>query len=295
MTTVNLSGVIPPVTTPFDERGDIQYDSVKAQVDWLVDCGVSGIAVGGSTGEGHALEADEFRTLINVAFEAADGRIDVIAGIITDSTRESVRRGQIIRDSGVVALQVTPVHYVFKPTDDGTVEHFRTLTTETDMPVIIYNVIPWNYLSPELLCRVMREVPGVIGVKQSAGDMKLFADLMIMADADHLIFSAVDALLYSCYALGAHGAIAAILAAAPGPSVALWEATASGQLDKAVDLHKRILRLWNAINGQNLPACTKYAQTLQQIPAGLPRRPMTMPEPSQQSIIRSALDGLGLI
>ena len=162
MTTVNLSGVIPPVTTPFDERGDIQYDSVKAQVDWLVDCGVSGIAVGGSTGEGHALEADEFRTLINVAFEAADGRIDVIAGIITDSTRESVQRGQIIRDSGVVALQVTPVHYVFKPTDDGTVEHFRTLTTETDMPVIIYNVIPWNYLSPELLCRVMREVPGVI-------------------------------------------------------------------------------------------------------------------------------------
>ena len=71
MTTINLSGVIPPVTTPFDERGDIQYDSVKAQVDWLVDCGVSGIAVGGSTGEGHTLEADEFRTLIETALEAA--------------------------------------------------------------------------------------------------------------------------------------------------------------------------------------------------------------------------------
>jgi 4-hydroxy-tetrahydrodipicolinate synthase len=201
----------------------------------------------------------------------------------------------MVRQSGVVALQVTPVHYLFKPTDNATIEHFRAVTEETGMPVIIYNVVPWSYIEPELLCRLMREIPGVIGVKQSAGDMKLFADLMIMADADHLIFSAVDALLYSCYALGAHGAIAAILAAAPGPSVALWEATGSGQLDKAVDLHKRILRLWNAINGQNLPACTKYAQTLQQIPAGLPRRPMTMPEPSQQSIIRSALDGLGLI
>jgi 4-hydroxy-tetrahydrodipicolinate synthase len=77
--------------------------------------------------------------------------------------------------------------------------------------------------------------------------------------------------------------------------VALWEAAAAGQLDKAVDLHERILRLWNAINGHNLPACTKYAQTLQKIPAGLPRKPMTMPEASQQSIIRSALDGLGLI
>ena len=295
MTTINLSGVIPPVTTHFDERGDIQYDSVKAQVDWLVDCGVSGIAVGGSTGEGHALEADEFRTLIETALEAADGRIDVIAGIITDSTRESVRRGQIIRDSGVVALQVTPVHYVFKPTDDGTVEHFRTLTTETDMPVIIYNVVPWNYLSPELLCRVMREVPGVIGVKQSAGDMKLFADLMISANREDLIFSAVDGLLYASYCLGAQGSIAAILSAAPRPSVQLWNAVKAGDHATALDLHEKLLVLWNAIVGDNLPATTKYSQILQGIPAGLPRQPMSMPGEPQQALIRNALMGLSLI
>ena len=295
MTTINLSGVIPPVTTPFDERGDIQYDSVKAQVDWLADCGVSGIAVGGSTGEGHTLEADEFRTLIETALEAADGRIDVIAGIITDSTRESVRRGQIIRDSGVVALQVTPVHYVFKPTDDGTVEHFRTLTTETDMPVIIYNVVPWNYLSPELLCRVMREVPGVIGVKQSAGDMKLFADLMISANQEDLIFSAVDGLLYASYCLGAQGSIAAILSAAPRPSVQLWNAVKAGDHATALDLHEKLLVLWNAIVGDNLPATTKYSQILQGIPAGLPRQPMSMPDEPQQALIRNALMGLSLI
>ena len=295
MTTINLSGVIPPVTTPFDERGDIQYDSVKAQVDWLVDCGVSGIAVGGSTGEGHALEADEFRTLIETTLEAADGRIDVIAGIITDSTRESVRRGQIIRDSGVVALQVTPVHYVFKPTDDGTVEHFRTLTAETDMPVIIYNVVPWNYLSPELLCRVMREVPGVIGVKQSAGDMKLFADLMISANREDLIFSAVDGLLYASYCLGAQGSIAAILSAAPRPSVQLWNAVKAGDHATALDLHEKLLVLWNAIVGDNLPATTKYSQILQGIPAGLPRQPMSMPGEPQQALIRNALMGLSLI
>ena len=295
MTTINLSGVIPPVTTPFDERGDIQYDSVKAQVDWLVDCGVSGIAVGGSTGEGHALEADEFRTLINVAFEAADGRIDVVAGIITDSTRESVRRGQMIQDLGVAALQVTPVHYVFKPDDDDTVEHFRTLSNETGMPIIIYNVIPWNYLSPELLCRVMREVPGVIGVKQSAGDMKLFADLMISAGSDDLIFSAVDGLLYASYCLGAHGSIAAILSAAPRPSVQLWNAVKAGDHATALDLHEKLLVLWNAIVGDNLPATTKYSQILQGIPAGLPRQPMSMPGEPQQVLIRNALMALSLI
>ena len=295
MTTISLSGVIPPITTPFDENGEIKYESIKAQVDWIIDSGASGIAVGGSTGEGQALEADEFRQLIDTALEAASGRIDVIAGIISDSTRESVKRGNMIQGSGVVALQVTPVHYVFKPTDDATVEHFRTLTTETDMPVIIYNVVPWNYLSPELLCRVMREVPGVIGVKQSAGDMKLCADLMISANQEDLIFSAVDGLLYASYCLGARGSIAAILSAAPRPSVQLWNAVQAGDHETALNLHEKLLVLWNAIWGDNLPATTKHSQILQVIPAGLPRQPMTMPDEDQQTLIRDALVGLSLI
>ena len=295
MSKQKLKGIIVPATTPFDTAGEIDFSAVSLQIDWLISNGVHGIAVGGSTGDCHTLALDEYVKLVDTAVDAVNGRVPLIAGIITDSTRDAIKRGQMVQQSGVAALQVTPVHYLFKPTDSATIEHFRAVTEETGMPVIIYNVVPWSYIEPELLCRLMREIPGVIGVKQSAGDMKLFADLMIMADADHLVFSAVDALLYSCYALGAHGAIAAILAAAPGPSVALWEAAAAGQLDKAVDLHERIPRLWNAINGHNLPACTKYAQTLQKIPAGLPRKPMTMPEASQQSIIRSALDGLGLI
>ena len=70
---------------------------------------------------------------------------------------------------------------------------------------MIYNVVPWSYLSPQLLCRILREVPGVIGVKQSAGDLKLLADLLLAAPAGSRIFSAVDALLYPSFALGAHG------------------------------------------------------------------------------------------
>ena len=290
-----LQGVIPPATTAFDAHGEVDPTALAQQIEWLIECGAHGVAVGGSTGEGHTLDVDEFRTAIAAATSAATDTIPIIAGIITDSTRESVRRGQMIRDSGVAALQVTPVHYVFKPGDDDTVGHFNTLTRETGMPVIIYNVIPWNYLSPELLVRVMREVPGVIGVKQSAGDMKLFADLMISADKEDLIFSAVDGLLYASYCLGAQGSIAAILSAAPGPSVKLWEATKAGDHVTALDLHERLLVLWNAIVGDALPATTKCAQILQGIPAGLPRQPMSMPSESKQAEIRKALEGLDLV
>ena len=96
------------------------------------------------------------------------------------------------------------------------IQHFREICDGTGMHLLIYNVVPWTYLSPKLLCRIIREVPGVKGVKQSAGDLKLMADLLEMSESEDLIFSAVDALLYPSFILKAWGAIAAVLAALPG-------------------------------------------------------------------------------
>lgn len=291
-----MQGVIPPATTPFDAKGEIDFTAAGAQVSWLIEQGAHGIAVGGSTGEGHTLEAEEFRDLITVAVEAAAGRVPVIAGIIADSTRESVRRGRMVADLDVAALQVTPVHYLFRPDDDAMVGHFRTLVEETGRDTLIYNVVPWTYLSPALLIRVMTEVPKVVGVKQSAGDLKLFADLMLDAPKDKLIFSAVDALMYPSYSLGAQGSIAAILAAAPGPSVALWDAVKEGDHVRALDLHGKLLRLWNALlPHDNLPAATKYAQQLQGASSGLPRQPMPQASAEQRTGIEAALKDLGVL
>jgi 4-hydroxy-tetrahydrodipicolinate synthase len=288
------TGVIPPMTTPFRKDGEIDFKLVAPQVDWLIGAGAHGMAAGGSTGEGHALDHEEYRDLIAATVDAANGRAPVIAGIIVDSTRDAVRRGRLVRDMDVAALQVTPVHYLFKPDDEAMVGHFRRIADETGMPIIIYNVVPWSYLPPALLTRIMTEVPLVIGVKQSAGDLKLFADLMMMAP-DRLIYSAVDALMYPSYTLGAHGSIAAILTAAPHASVALWGAVKAGDHAKALDLHKKLLRLWNAVIADNLPACTRHAQTLQGLPQTYPRAPMPEASPAQQAAIRQALDGLGAL
>jgi 4-hydroxy-tetrahydrodipicolinate synthase len=158
--------------------------------------------------------------------------------------------------------------------------------------VIIDNVVPWCYLSPALLLRIFREVPGVIGVKQSAGDLKLLADLLVGADGKSLIFSAVVALMYPSYVLGAHGSIAAILTAAPRASVDLWNAVKAGDHPRALDLHQRLLGLWNAIQSDNLPACVRYAQQLQGIASGVSRAPMPAPSDDQQRRIREALGHL---
>ena len=289
-----LKGVIPPATTPFGADDEIDHALVRRQVDWLVAAGAHGIAVGGSTGEGHTLEIGEYTALVETALDAATGRIPVIAGIITDSTREAIKRGRAVAGMGAAALQVTPVHYLFRPDDDSMIEHFRVMAGETGVPIIIYNVVPWTYLSPALLLRIMKEVPGVIGVKQSAGDLKLMADLVMDARPEDHIFSAVDALMYPSYALGCRGSIAAILSAAPHASVALWDAVEAGDHAQALDLHTRLLRLWNAMVSDNLPACTKFAQSLQGCPAGRPRAPMPEASETQKASIRAALAGLNI-
>ena len=199
-----------------------------------------------------------------------------------------------MKELGVAALQITPPSYLFRPDDDAMVTHFQEIYAECGVPILIYNVVPWCYLSPDLLLRIMDEVPGVRGVKQSAGDMKLFADLIRRAKPENQIFSAVDALLYPSYQLGAPGAIAAILTAAPGPSVKLWNAVIDEDWNQARDLHERLMPLWDAIGVDNMPSLCKYAQQLQGVEAGYARKPTSPATEEQKQQVRNALQKLGL-
>jgi 4-hydroxy-tetrahydrodipicolinate synthase len=291
-----IYGIAPPMTTPFTEADEVDLEALKADVDYLIsDAKVHGLAVGGSTGEGHTLNTEELRTSVGAAVDAARGRVPVIAGIIVDSTRQAIERAEAVADLGVDALQVTPVHYLFRPSDEALYKHFKTIGESVGIPVLIYNVIPWCYLSPSLLTKIVTEVDGVMGVKQSAGDMKLLADLITMLDDRGVIMTAVDALLYPSFSLGAHGAIAAILQAIPALCVELWDAVNGGDHTRARELHETMLPIWNAISADNLPANTKYAMELQGRPAGLPRPPMPESSSEQRKAIKEALKGAGLI
>ena len=290
-----LCGIIPPVVTPFFEDESLDEEAFRADVNYLIETAkVHGLAVTGSTGEGHALSDAEVRTLAQWAVQEAKGRAPVIAGIITDSTRSAIERGKAVADLGVAALQVTPVHYLFRPDDDAMVRHFEALCKGTGMPVIIYNVVPWTYLSPALLTRLIDSVEGIAGVKQSAGDMKLLADLLLMAGDRARIMTAVDALLYPSFTLGAHGAIAAILTAVPTLCVALWQACQTGDHTTARDLHEKLLQIWNAIFADNLPANTKYAMQCQGRKGGWPRPPMPPTSKAQAQVISEALSRAGV-
>lgn len=287
-----IRGILPPMTTPFDDSGKLGLDRIGPQVDFLIGAGVHGIVAGGSGGEGHTLDRHEFKDLMQAVVEAIDGRVPFVAGIIVNSTDEAIERAALVADLPIAALQVTPVHYLFKPSEQETYLHFEAIGRAADRPILIYNVIPWNYLSPAQMLDLMKRIPQVVGVKQSAGDLKLLADLIENARPDDLIFTAIDALLYPSYALGARGCISALLSAVPHSNVALWDAVQSGDHAQALEIHRRQLALWNAMPHSILPACVKAALQMQGIDAGHPRMPMSSPDDTQIRQIRKAMEAL---
>ena len=293
---MNIYGIVPPMATPFAADESIDEAALRAEVRYLIEsAGVHGVAVGGSTGEGHTLSTDELRRVVGSACDVADGRVPVIAGVIVDSTRQAIEKARALADLDVAALQVTPVHYLFRPDDDMMFAHFAALAEASAHPLMIYNVVPWSYCSPALLDRMLREIDGLIGVKQSAGDLKLLADLLMTSADAGLIMCAVDALLYPSFCLGAHGAIAAILTAAPELCVALWDQVQAGDHEAALATHLKLLPIWNAIMDDNLPANVKTALSLQGRPAGRARMPMQDTSPNQRAAIQAALEAAGMV
>ena len=287
-----LGGILPPVAMPFDARGEIVYSALREQLDLMVDRKVRGVVVGGSTGEGHTLDRDEFARVMHESHAALGGRVPLLAGLIVNSTQEAVRRAKLLKGLNIAALQITPVHYLFKPDAEGTIAHFRVIYEATGIPILIYNVIPWNYLSADLMLRIMREVPGVVGMKQSSGDLKSVSDLVAGISANNVVLTGIDALLYPAFALGADGAITALTAAVPGVCVQLWDAVKAGDHKTALDLHRRLGALWNAMPHDILPACVKYVQHKQGLGLYGPRAPMQRPTEGQKAAIDQALGQL---
>ncbi|MCC7003344.1 MAG: dihydrodipicolinate synthase family protein [Gemmatimonadaceae bacterium] len=287
-----LAGIVPPLTTPFDRDGNLIVAGVREQIDFMRANGVRAVVAGGSTGEGHTLDREDFAALMRATADACASDVTLVAGLIVNSTREAQQRTQILQGMDVAALQLTPVHYLFKCDVVGSVQHYRTIHEASGIPILIYNVIPWKYLGVDMMLQIMREVPGVAGIKQSAGDLKSVSDLLARMAPHNLVLSGIDALLYPAFALGVHGAITALTAAVPGVCVKLWNAVQAGDYHAALDLHRRLNALWDLIPHDNLPAYTKYIQHRQGLSLYHGRAPMQGVDSSRAAAIDAALKNL---
>jgi 4-hydroxy-tetrahydrodipicolinate synthase len=290
----DLHGIIATVVTPFDEHGELVEDKLRAEVRYLMGADITGICACGTTGEGNALTAEESARVCRVVVEEAAGKIPVIGGIIQNSTHTVIEYGRALKAAGVDALQVTPVHYLWEPTDESTLAYYAEIGEAVGLPIVIYNVVPWALIRPEVVDQ-LADQPHIIGIKQSGGDLHKLADLITLVSDRISVLAAVDDLHYPAFVLGATGALAAIPTVTPYLSTALWDAVQQGDLVKARELHEQILPIWRSLDGPNQPATIKEALRLQGRDGGLPRRPVSPVTREVSDRIARALKDVGLL
>lgn len=290
-----LHGMISTVVTPFDEADQVDLELLRGEVKYLLDQGVTAICACGSTGEGQTLSLEESKAICEVVVDEVAGRVPVIGGVIQNSTAQAIRYSLALKEAGVDALQVTPVHYVFAPSEAETIEHYRLVGEATDLPIVLYNVVPWALVPVDTIEKMGSVVPQVIAVKQSGGDAHKLADLLLRVRDRFTILAALDDLHYPAFVMGAHGALAAIPTVTPKLSVELWDAVQAGDHAEALKLHERILTVWRAIDGPNLPATLKAALQLQGREGGLPRKPFAPATAEERERIATALRAANLI
>jgi 4-hydroxy-tetrahydrodipicolinate synthase len=290
-----LTGVIPPIVTPFTETGEIDAYALRREIRYMIDSGVAGIVVGGSTGEGAGLTGDDVSRLVEESVDEAKGRIPVLAGIVTNDSPEAIRLALRAREAGACGLQVPPPHFCFTAEPHVLETYYRAITDATGLWLIIYNVIPWAQLALRSLDKLVSDNPRIAGIKQSGGNIHALADLCGNLNGRVRIYSAIDDMLYPSFLLGADGTISGTSSLFPQAAVEMIRLVREGHFSEALELHERLLPVWRTIEAPDFPSRLKFALRLMGRSGGFPRSPFGPPAPDAAASIESELRAGGFL
>jgi len=286
-----LTGMIAPMVTPFDENEELDLNMTRKEIKYLLSTGIDGISTGGSTGEGALLSNEEIKKIVEIIAEENTKKIPIVAGIIKNSTREAIKTALIAKKAGADALLITPVFY-FGATPEGNYEYYKLIAEKVRLPIVIYNVVPTNQITPEVMLKIS-EIKEVIGIKQ-VGIEELIA--MVSACEDRIkVFSACDDMLYGTYVSGACGAISAMIAAVPDLCVQQWEAFKKGDQKTAIELQRRLYYIREAYNFRPFPGMLKEIISQLGRPVGKSRSPILEPNQEEKEFIKKKLIKAGLL
>jgi 4-hydroxy-tetrahydrodipicolinate synthase len=291
-----LRGVILPLITPFKDDLSVDYEGLDRIVDYYIEeVKVDGLVPCGTTGESATLSHKEHADVIRAVVDHTKRRVPVIASTGSNSTREAIDLTQMARELGADAtLQVGP--YYNKPTQEGLFQHFRTIAQAAGLPMVIYN-IPGRTsrnIEPQTIIRLWREVPQVVGLKDSSGDLHQAMEIYRGTDpATFKIYSGEDIMTFSLVCHGAAGAIAAVAHVVGKEVKAMCQAVWEGRIAEARAVHYSIMDVVDALFVEPNPTPVKQAVEWLGLPAGPLRPPLARLTPTGQDMLGRAMKAGG--
>ncbi len=295
----NWSGIHIPIITPFKDDYSIDEDGLRRLVDYCIEeQKADGLVPCGTTGESPTLSHAEHQRVIEIVIQAAAGRVPVIAGTGSNSTREAIDMTRHAEQAGAAAsLQVCP--YYNKPEQHGLMAHFEAIAKSTSLPLILYNIpgrtgrlIEWKTLVE------LAKIDNIVGVKDAAANISQSMALLAVTrtlSKKFYVLSGEDALTYPLLCLGGDGAIAAVAHVIGKELHEMMQAMARGDYKAAQDIHFRTLDIVNALFIETNPVPVKTAMEMMGQPAGTLRLPLVPMRPETREHLRKCLQALGKI
>lgn len=290
-------GIIPAVITPLTDDGKFNEKAMRKLLNYLIEGGVHGLFVVGTTGEFYGLTPEEKRNIFEVTIDETKGRVPVYAGTNGITTRETVMLTQIAEECKVDAVSILTPMFV-TPTQDQLIKHYETIAENTSLPVIMYNNPPKTSVSltPATVVK-LAEVPNIVGIKDSCGDLTVTAEYIRLTQhmSDFSVLMGRDTLIYGALCYGATGSIASCANVAPRLCVDIYEKFIAGDLKGSLKAQFTLAPLRIAFTLGTFPAVIKESLDLLGIEAGPcmePAGPMTSDERAK---LKKVLIDMGLL
>jgi 4-hydroxy-tetrahydrodipicolinate synthase len=242
ITTMRFEGILPAVTTPFDERGDVDPAALERNIAALLDAGVHGIVGTGTVGEAGSLSAAERRLVLETIAGVVGGRVPLVAGVSAATPAAAIGFAADAAGAGAVALMLLPP--LGYRADERELEAFyRAVADASGLPLMLYNNPEASGvdLAPAVIARLAQRVDGLVAVKECSGDVRRIPALLHATELEILVGGDDWALEGFC--AGATGWVTGVADVAPADCVALFEHCRAGHLDAARALYARLLPL----------------------------------------------------
>ncbi|USD65947.1 4-hydroxy-tetrahydrodipicolinate synthase [Vibrio sp. SCSIO 43136] len=290
-----FSGSLVALVTPFNQEGEVDYDSLKKLVEYHIDAGTDGIVAVGTTGESATLTIEEHVKVVQKCVEYAADRVQIIAGTGANATHESVTFSRLLQGSGITGvLSVTP--YYNKPSQEGLYQHYKAIAEVSDVPIILYNVPGRTAvdLLPETVARLAK-IENIVALKDATGDLSRIALHRELCGEDFILLSGDDASGLEFVKQGGHGVISVTANVAAKDMANMFKLALAGEFEQAQVIDQRLMALHKNLFIESSPTPVKWvALELGLINYGGLRLPLLELTEASQPVVRQAMADAGI-
>ncbi len=293
---LKIKGCITALITPFTKAGNLDQNTLKKLIKRQIELGVHGIVPCGTTGESPTLSHDEHDKVIEIAVSTSDGRIPVIAGTGSNSTKEAIRLTKAAEKAGADAsLQVVP--YYNRPNQEGLFKHFKNIARETRLPIILYNIPGRSSVNLETstIVRLEKTCKNIVGIKEASGKINKVKEIIKSCSKKFIVLSGEDSLNLQILKNGGKGFISVTSNLMPKQCSELYENYIAKNTKEFNKIDRNLKNINKLLFVDTNPIPIKYAMKKLGLSLDDIRLPLTNLNKKKQEKINKELKKLKLL